>query len=141
MMRRRTAVVGLHWAFALLLLAQVKGGEAAPALRWALVAAGALWLAVMAAGGPLGRPGPKLQGAARAAFRPGHWALYALIGASVVLNAAALIGRAPDDAAWTALLVTLGAGAFHAVFHLWRHTALNDGALRMMTPRIWHRYL
>lgn len=141
MMRRRGAVVLLHWTFALLLLAQVKGGEAAPALRWAFVAAGALWLAVMAAGGPLGRPGPKLRGTMRALFRPGHWALYALIAGTVALNAAALMGRVSDDAAWTALLVTLGAGAFHAVFHLWRHTALNDGALRMMAPRAWHRYL
>jgi cytochrome b561 len=140
-MIRRPMVVWLHWTFVLLLLPQVTGGEAAPLMRWSFVAAGTLWLAVMAAGGPLARPGPKLAGPLRAAFGPSHWALYALVAAAVGLNAAALLGRAADGSAWVALLVLLCAGAFHAILHLWRHTTLNDGALRRITPRALERYL
>jgi len=40
---------------------------------------------------------------------------------------------------WYAVLA--GAAALHAVFHLWRHTTLADGALRRMTPEVLHKYL
>jgi len=29
----------------------------------------------------------------------------------------------------------------HAVFHLWRHRALRDGALRLITPKAMHKVL
>ncbi|WP_254796871.1 hypothetical protein [Sulfitobacter albidus] len=31
--------------------------------------------------------------------------------------------------------------AFHAGFHIWRHIALRDNALRIMAPRFLHRFL
>ncbi|RME94527.1 MAG: hypothetical protein D6773_19485 [Alphaproteobacteria bacterium] len=31
--------------------------------------------------------------------------------------------------------------AFHAGFHIWRHVKLKDNALRIMVPRIFHRWL
>ena len=40
---RRGLVIALHWASAILLLAMVKGGSAAPGLRWAFVAIVAVW--------------------------------------------------------------------------------------------------
>ena len=37
------------------------------------------------------------------------------------------------------LLAALVAG--HAAFHIWRHIRLRDNALRIMAPRVLHRYL
>ena len=102
--------------------------------------AGAAWLLLLIPRGPLALPGPKLTGVVRTAFRPAHWALYALIAVSVGLMAATFLG-APLLWAWNALLVLLVAGIFHAIFHLWRHTSLYDGALRNIMPRALFRYL
>jgi superoxide oxidase len=140
-MTRRALIIPLHWLLAFLMLAMIKGGSDAPALRWAYVATGSLWLILMAAGGPLGQPGPKLTGALRLIFRPFHLALYATLAATILLNILALTGRAADETAWTSLLVLLALASAHAIFHLWRHTALYDGALRMMMPKALHRFL
>lgn len=140
-MSRRPIVIALHWLLAFLLLAQLDGGSSAPVLRWAFVGTGALWLGLMALGGPLGRPGPKLTGALRAGFVPFHLAIYGLIALAVALNAAALTGFASDTSAWNAMLALLALTMFHAIFHLWRHSALRDGALRMIIPRVWHKLL
>lgn len=138
---RRRAVIALHWSTVFLLLALVKGGTQEAAWRWAFVLAGDGWLVVMALGGPLGRPGPKLGGWAKTIYHPAHLGMYALLAGAVGLNLAALLALAPLDAAWAGLIVLLCAAPFHAIFHLWRHTALNDGALRAMTPRIAHKHL
>ena len=140
-MRGRGLIIFLHWSVALLLLAMIKGGSAAPALRWTFVGLGALWVGRALVRGLAGRPGPKLQGPLRAAYPWLHRGMYALVGVAAMLNAGALLGLVPLTVAWNSLLVLLVASIFHAIFHLWRHTALNDGALRMMTPRIWHKYL
>lgn len=140
-MRRRKVVIALHWATAFLLLVLIKGGTQDAVWRWAFVACGGGWLAMMALGGPLGRPGPKLEGWARGIFHPLHLGMYSLLAGAVGLNVAALVGWAKVEAAWSSLIVLLCAATFHAIFHLWRHTALNDGALRAMTPRIAHKYL
>jgi superoxide oxidase len=138
---RRKAIIALHWAVVLLVLAMTEGGSGAPVLRWAFTGLAALWLAIMLAGGPLGKPGPKLQGWARAIYRPLHLALYALLGITATLNATELLGLTNPGPAWTALLILLVTGLFHGIFHLWRHTTLYDGALRLMTPRLLHKYL
>ena len=140
-MTRRALIIPLHWTCVALLLVMVEGGSSHPWVRWASVAAGGLWLVLMLAGGPLGRPSGRLRGLGRAVFLPFHLALYGALAASVVLNALALTGGASDATAFTALLVLLAIAAFHALFHLWRHTALGDGALRMITPRRMHRHL
>ena len=140
-MTRRGLVIALHWSVVLLVLMLVKGGSDLPTLRWVFVLAAGLWVAMSLSGGMLGRPGPKLTGLARAAFRPIHLGLYALLGAAAAVNAAALLGYATAQSAGLSLLILVFAGTFHAIFHLWRHTTLYDGALRMMTPRIWHKYL
>jgi len=91
--------------------------------------------------GMLGKPGPKLQGLARSAYPWMHRGMYAVLAVAVVVNALVLIGMLDLIHGWNAVLALLAASMFHAVFHLWRHTALYDGALRMMTPKIWHKYL
>lgn len=139
-LRRRLTIL-LHWSVALMILMMIKGGSAAPGLRWAFVIAGALWVGMALTRGLLGRPGPKLTGLALAAWAPSQWGMLAALAVTVAVNAAALLGLAGDEVAWTALLVLLCLATFHAIFHLWRHTTLNDGALRTMMPRIWHKYL
>ncbi|NCO88110.1 MAG: hypothetical protein GW886_15930 [Rhodobacterales bacterium] len=140
-MTRRALTIVLHWGTALLLLVLVKGGTAAPALRWVFVGGAGLWVALALGRGMLGRPGPKLAGWARAIFAPLHWGMYALLATAAALNAADLLGYGGGVWAWRALLVLLVAAMFHAIYHLWRHTTLNDGALRMMLPRAMHRLL
>lgn len=134
-------MIALHWAVVLLILAMTEGGSGAPTLRWVFTGLAALWVAIMLAGGPLGRPGPKLAGTARAIYRPLHLALYALLGITATLNAAELLGLTRPGPAFTAVLILLVTGLLHGLFHLWRHTTLYDGALRVMTPRIFHKYL
>lgn len=140
-MTRRGVIIALHWSVALMLLMMIKGGSAAPALRWSFVAAATGWVGIALVHGLSGRPGPKLSGAARAVYVPMHRALYALLTICAGLNAAELVGLITAGPAWTALMVLLVAATFHAIFHLWRHTTLYDGALRTMTPRALHRYL
>ena len=140
-MTQRRIVITCHWLLFLLLLMMIKGGSAALWMRWAFVAAGALWLATVATRGLLGNPGPKLQGPLRTAFPAMHWGMYALVALATAANAGALLGLTSLDAAWISLLILLVAGTFHAIFHLWRHTALNDGALRKMSPKVLHKIL
>ncbi|MFO7759373.1 MAG: hypothetical protein R6V26_13030 [Roseovarius sp.] len=50
-------------------------------------------------------------------------------------------GRCSGPEARTLLLSLVAVAALHAVFNLWRHTALMDGALRRITPRAIHHTL
>ncbi len=138
---RRHLNIALHWAIVFTLLAMIKGGTGAVGVRWVYVALAVLWVAITLRYGPLARPGPKITGTARAFFVPAHWFLHGLIALSALLNAAELTGLITPGAAWISLLVLLSAGTFHAIFHVWRHTALYDGALRLITPRAIHKYL
>jgi cytochrome b561 len=71
-----------------------------------------------------------------------HRALYALLAWSALATGAAQLGSPlPGPEARTLLLALLAAALIHGVFHLWRHTALGDGALRRMTPRRFHNIL
>ena len=140
-MTRRGVVMLLHWATLLMVLAMIKGGSAAVGLRWAFVIGGAVWIAMLLRGGMLGKPGPKLTGFFRQAYPAMHYGMYALICLAVIANAADLLGFGLNALAWNALLILFAASIFHALFHLWRHTALNDGALRMMIPKMWHKHL
>lgn len=140
-MTRRSVTIVLHWSTLMLVLAMIKGGSAAPALRWVFVIAGALWVGLAVTRGLMAKPGPKLQGSLRQTFAAQHRGMYALVGFAVVLNLTALLALTPLVWAWNALLVLLVASTFHGLFHFWRHTALTDGALRVMSPRFMHRFL
>ena len=140
MTRRRLTII-LHWSVLMMILMMVKGGTAAPVLRWAFVIAGTVWIGMALIKGMMCKPGPKLTGTLRAAYPWMHRGLYAILGVTVALNAGALIGVLPHDTGWTGLLVLLTAGTFHGLFHFWRHNVLFDGALRIMTPRFMHKIL
>ncbi len=140
-MTQRRLTIALHWSVLMLVLVMVKGGTSAVYVRWAFVLAGGLWVAVALGKGMMCKPGPKLQGRLRTLYPWMHRGMYALLAVTVALNAAALTGLAPHDTGWTALLVLLAAGAFHGLFHFWRHNVLFDGALRVMSPRFMHKIL
>lgn len=123
-----------------------------------------LWFADYLRRGLASRPGPKLRGWARPAHRAIHHglilglAVLAVTGfglgltSAILLKAGGVVPIAPPldlpaanewvGALHSAVFYALFAlVAVHAVFHLWRHTALNDGALRIMAPRALHRFL
>lgn len=122
------------------------------------------WTADLMRRGLASRPGPKLQGWARTLHRPLHltiiWGLFIvavggfLLGLTSVvqLKAGLWLPIAPPmgwrhaneviGKAHTAQFYLLGVViAGHAAFHIWRHVKLRDNALRIMTPRILHRFL
>lgn len=122
------------------------------------------WYADFLRRGLAGRPGPKLPDWGKRLHRMLHlsliWGLFgvALTGfllgltSDRLLKAGGILPFAPplDFKAANAVigkihiyeyyLVALIAAA-HAVFHIWRHVALRDNALRIMAPKRWHRLL
>lgn len=110
------------------------------------------------------RPGPKLHGWSRRLHPPLHkliiWGLFcvALTGfglgltSPVLLWAGGIVPVAPplnmtQANHWVGLLhevqfyALAGIIVAHAGFHIWRHLRLRDNALRIMAPKILHRYL
>ena len=110
------------------------------------------------------RPGPKLPGWARHVHSVMHkgliWGLFgvALTGFLLGLTSAVLlwaggivpiapplglprandwVGRVHEVEFYLLAIVIAG----HAAFHIWRHIALRDNALRIMAPRALHRFL
>lgn len=141
MIRRRLHIF-LHWSVVFLILAMVKGGTSEPWVLALFAGCVALWGGMALVLGLRGKPGPKLSPSLRRAYPWMHRTLYILLGLTALAVIFRLLGRPlPWLDAWTLLLVTLGAGAFHGVFHFWRHTALYDNALRLILPRALHRYL
>lgn len=111
-----------------------------PVVTWGLVGLMGLWGVGFGLFGLLARPGPALTGVLRTYFVPMHLVMMGLPG----ILAIALVNADPGpltDGPRAVAIATLGLGLLHGIFHLWRHTALGDGALRNMTPRILHGLL
>lgn len=138
-MTRRRLVIFCHWAtFFLLAVLLIKGSASAPALVWSFVVLSLVWFASYAISrGPLNRPGPKLTGVLRPIHRLQHHLLYI----TMVVASGLVIWQLEATATGRALKVLLFVGLGHGAFHLWRHTALFDGALRRITPRALHGLL
>ena len=140
-MTRRRATILSHWAAFLLLILLVAGGPI-PALAWAYVAASALMCALALVFGLLNGPGPKLQGGMRALHPWQSRAMYLVLGLTGAATLAHLLGQWTFDLRLEQVwFVAQSVSSLHAVFHLWRHTALGDGALRRITPRALHGIL
>jgi superoxide oxidase len=135
----RTGIKVLHWA-SLLLLVMLLGLGNIPALKWSFSAVVAIWAVGFGLHGVLATPGPALTVLVCKAFAPLHLALYVLLALTAV--AVLRAGTGPlTGGARTLAIVALGAGLLHGCFHLWRHTALGDGALRNMLPKFMHKAL
>jgi superoxide oxidase len=114
--------------------------------------------------GMASRPGPKLPPWAKTA----HWWMHRLLVVEVALVAftGLLLGITASRQLWAGGIVPIGVPlsmpelnhaigvfhrwqfyslsvlmALHAAFHIWRHYALRDNALRIMAPKRWHKYL
>ena len=138
---KRAVIILCHWATVIMVLLLTKGGATAEAIQWAFALVALGWSGIALTTGLAARPGPKLQGVFRSAFPWMHRGMYLVMAATAILTIGALQGWADMATARRAILILFVAGIFHGIFHMWRHTALNDGALRMMTPKIWHKYL
>ncbi len=138
-MTRRRLVIFAHWSTAFLLaVLLIEGPSAATWLVSAFALITAVWFASYLVGrGPLGKPGPKLSGNLKRLHRVQHHALYLAMAAAAYFSIAALA----SEATGRALKVLLFLGLLHGMFHVWRHTALFDGALRTITPRFVHKVL
>lgn len=139
-LHRRLTIL-LHWSLLAMLAALLAGAEH-PVLYWAF-GMGGLAMGALALGfGLLSRPGPKLEGVLRAAHPWMHRAMYALL---VLVCALTLHARLAGGLAAAELrqwyMILFSVAALHGIFHLWRHTALGDGALRRMTPKFLHHIL
>lgn len=118
------------------------------------------WSAETLRRGLASRPGPKLGPRARRLHRGLIWGLFgvAITGFLLGLTAARQLWAGglvpigvplglPQAHAWAGWLHAVefyalaGMVAVHAGFHLWRHLHLRDNALRIMVPRVLHRYL
>jgi cytochrome b561 len=144
MMRRarRRLTIGLHWLVVVLLILMMSDGERFVWLAWGFVLACVAFAASGLVFGLMTRPGPKLTGALRRAHPWLHRAMYWLTAGAALVVAAEMLGY--DTPGVTGSLAQMGlfsAAALHAIYHLWRHTALRDNALRIITPRALHRYL
>lgn len=140
-MTRRRATILLHWlVFFSALVIALRGVEWASAAVF--VVSGTAMTGIAVARGLMTRASPALDGVMASLHGWGHWAMYAaltLVAFYVALAALARPLPGPDAAYLATLLVYLS--ALHATYHLWRHTALGDGALRRIFPRALHRLL
>ncbi|MEO0401563.1 MAG: hypothetical protein AAF214_04240 [Pseudomonadota bacterium] len=138
---RRIATITLHWLTLLLLVLLFAGGPL-PVLAWAFGIAGLAMGALALVKGLVNGPGPKLEGALRTAHPWLSRAMY--IGLAFVCGVTLWdqLGGTWNGPPLPALyFYLLSASALHAIFHLWRHTALGDGALRRITPKSLHGML
>ena len=126
----------MHWtALALIVLILLNGLNGW--VRWGLILVAVLWGLGYAVFGHLSRPGPALTGLARSGFKAMHVIVLAALEMAAVAALLAPNGLL-DGATRVIFLLTLGLGLLHGIFHLCRHTALGDGALRNITPRLMH---
>lgn len=138
---RRTALITLHWTNFLLLVLLVAGGPLT-GLAWAFAASGLGMGAIALVGGLMNGPGPKLTGFACAAHPWQSRAMYAALAIVAALTLWDLTGALPAGINLARIyFYLLAASALHAIFHLWRHTALCDGALKRILPKTMHGML
>ena len=138
---RRTATITLHWLNFVLVILLVAGGPI-PFLAWSFALSGLAICTIAATRGLLNGPGPKLQGAVRAAHPWLSWAMYLGTGAVAVITIWVMTGGDWGGPSLSELyFYMLSGSSLHAIFHLWRHTALGDGALRRITPAAVHGML
>jgi len=140
-MTRRRATIALHWLNLVLLLLLLAGGLV-PALAWAFVLSGLTMCALAVVKGLMNGPGPKLGGVFRTAHPFLSWGMYAALAAVCGLTLSALLGGDTFGIKLSqAYFVLMSLSSMHAIFHLWRHTALGDGALKRILPKALHGML
>ena len=135
-MTRRRFIIIAHWMTAFLLaILLIKGPFAPTWLTLAFSGLSGLWFASsVVRRGPLVRRGPKLAGITRPIHRLQYLAFYFAMAAAA-FTALTVLEHEITGRAFTVLLFL---GLLHCLFHLWRNTALFDGALRLILPNFMH---
>ncbi|MGA9411083.1 MAG: hypothetical protein WBV78_11650 [Roseobacter sp.] len=128
-----------HWS-SLILLTLLLGLGNTIILKYSLALVVASWIICVSAYGILAAPGPKLAGILHKAFKPVHFALIIFLGFTAITVVRSDVGPLTGGVR-VQCLIAFGAGLLHGCFHLWRHTALGDGALRNMLPKFMHGFL
>ncbi|MEO0390910.1 MAG: hypothetical protein AAF218_08205 [Pseudomonadota bacterium] len=136
-MTRRRASILLHWVTFTLLIMLIAGGGTG--IAWAFAISGLAFAALALPFGLMNGPGPKLEGALRIAHPWLSRAMYLLTAATAGVTLYTLLGGAADTSLWQMILFS--SASLHGIFHLWRHTALGDGALRRILPKAMHGML
>ncbi|WP_299144460.1 hypothetical protein [uncultured Tateyamaria sp.] len=137
-MTRRSATITLHWLTFVLLILLVAGGPL-PVLASAFGVTGLGMCTLAAVRGLMNGPGPALTGGLRRAHPWMSRAMYVALGVTATITIWVTSGGAWTGPSLPELhFYLLSASSLHAIFHLWRHTALGDGALRRITPKIMH---
>ncbi|WP_299730233.1 hypothetical protein [uncultured Tateyamaria sp.] len=138
---RRSATILLHWLSFVLLILLVAAGPL-PGLTWAFGLSGLAMCAVALVRGLMNGPGPKLEGTLRLAHPWMSRGMYAGLGLVAAVSLWSQIAEtAPVSKLGAIYFYLMSASALHAIFHLWRHTSLGDGALRRITPNVVHGIL
>ena len=138
---RRSATITLHWLNFVLVILLVAGGPI-PFLAWAFALSGLAICAIAAVAGLMNGPGPKLTGTLRIAHPWLSRAMYLGTGVVSTITVWVMLGGNWGRPSLSELyFYMLSASSLHAIFHLWRHTALGDGALRRITPTMLHGVL
>ncbi|EEB71452.1 cytochrome B561 [Ruegeria sp. R11] len=88
----------------------------------------------------IGLPVMVATGALAGLFAPFAIRAFGVVPINPAIGSRSLHGLAEElhEIAFDALLVAI---VLHAVFHLWRHFLLKDNALRIMVPKVLHKYL
>lgn len=138
---RRTITITTHWALGLMLIMLISDATW-PWLYWLFGLNAALMCGTALIFGLMSRPGPALTGVFRLAHPWMHRALYLLLAwvGGLTLWDQVMDSHSPRELFGWYMILT-AAVMIHMIFHLWRHTALMDGALRQITPKAVHRYL
>ncbi|MEL6465045.1 MAG: hypothetical protein AAFQ58_08760 [Pseudomonadota bacterium] len=138
---RRKITITAHWLSFVFLVLLIAGGPIG-LLGWSFALSGLVMCAPALISGVMNGPGPKLRGPLRAAHPWLSRAMYLALGAIAALTLWHLLrGTWPGGTLPNLYFYLLMVSALHAVFHLWRHTALGDGALRRITPKSMHNIL
>lgn len=138
---RRAITITTHWALGLMLILLISDATWAW-LYWLFGLSALLMCATALFCGLMTRPGASLTGGLRLAHPWMHRALYLLlawVGGLTLYDQVMDSHTARELFRWYMILTF--AVTVHMIFHLWRHTALMDGALRRITPKAVHRYL
>lgn len=140
-MTRRRATIILHWSNLILLMLLLAGGLT-PVLMWGFAVSGLAMGALALLRGLMNGPGPKLQGIMRAVHPWSGRVIYLFLAYVSGATLLALLDRPLGGPALGWLYqVLFSASLLHGIFHMWRHTALGDGALRRMSPTAFHKVL
>lgn len=136
---KRTATITLHWLL-LVLVVPLGGGWITPFLEWSFALAALAMSALALVFGLQAHAGPKSPWIVRRINAWGHRGLHAYLA---IVGALSLHGLVTGGGAEMMIhyQVLLWTTIFHAIYHLFRHLVVGDGALRTMTPRSIHRML